>query len=183
MDKVDQEKSELLRLQQKKEKLNRERYAELEQKMEADVVSLTEKILEKEARIAELRERYIELPDKVEEIKTINRKLQDMKDKSLEIMSKNKSKIEMIMVDNSEAQKRAKEKIGEIEGWINNEKAKLDSIENAGEEVDSEVEKLQRQVEETESLMNGLNKKLSNVKLNLDQFRIIAEKIAKLLKV
>jgi len=180
LDKVDQEKSELLRLQQKKEKLNRERYAELEQKMEADVVSLTEKILEKEARIAELRERYIELPDKVEEIKTINRKLQDMKDKSLEIMSKNKSKIEMIMVDNSEAQKRAKEKIDEIEGWINNEKAKLDSIENAGEEVDSEVEKLQRQVEETESLMNGLNKKLSNVKLNLDQSNETRETVTRM---
>lgn len=180
LNEMSETKNELESLKQEKARIHRENFTEIERKMEADIVSLTEKILEKESRILELKERYMELPDKVDEIEVMDKRVKELRDTCTSVVSRNKQLLQRLSEDSSSGQKIAQKKSHEIEEILETEREKLNSMESIKEDVYGQISEMEERLHGNEELMDVLNQKIQDLRSALAQSEEHKEEISSL---
>lgn len=166
---INREKAHVEALKKERENLYREKFATLEGKMQADIVVLTEKILEKQAKIAELKERVLELPDKVDELEKVQSQLDSLRREGREALERTKRKAQEY-VDNVSSSRGAMEgRIGEIDDALSKQNSRLKQLESITASLDSRSSKLKETIEDAKSQVETLNSTISALATDLQQ--------------
>jgi chromosome segregation ATPase len=170
MKEINQEKANISSLRKEREALYHDKFASMEGKMHADIVVLTEKVLEKQEKIAQLKERVLELPDKVDQLSKLQEQMESLKSEGRDALSRTKSKAEQFISGVKESKDEVEEKIGSIESEIDAQSSKLQELEKLGGSLEARSEKLKAslgsakaQVDEITSAMDSLLSDLEKV--------------------
>jgi chromosome segregation ATPase len=160
MDQISQEKAELEKLKSKKDKVYREKYLALESKVEADIASITERMLEKEGRILELKERVLDLPDKVGEVEAVHEALEKLESDGKDVLEKTKSDVEEFIQSTARSREEIQMQIKEGKGRLDEEKNKVDALRELCQEVDSSAASIDETLENTGEEIKALDDKM-----------------------
>ncbi|NYZ74304.1 hypothetical protein H0O00_04115, partial [Candidatus Micrarchaeota archaeon] len=163
MDEINKEKAKIEGLKKEKERLYRNKFATVEGKIEADVVTLTEAILEKQSKIAELKERVLELPDKVDELGKLQEQMGALKLEGRDALKRTKEKASEYLSHITEAKADVKDKVGEADDAIKEQNARLKELEKTHATLDSRSSKLKATVESVQSQVDELNKSMDSL--------------------
>ncbi len=170
MDEINKEKATIQALKKEKESLYRDKIATLEGRMQADLVALTEKIIEKQSRVAELKERVLELPDKVEEVERVQAQMDALKQESGAALARTRERADVFIADVMQSRDEVRERIEDLNSSIKEQSDRLvqlekkgDSLEERADELKESVEEAQSKVEELNSAMSALSEDLAKV--------------------
>ena len=156
LDEIGRQKTEIGELRHQKETLYRERYTEIESRVEAELATVTEKILEKEGRILELKERVLELPDKVEELEKMNETMNKVEQDGKEVIKRTRAKVENLIEELKKSEELVRTSVGQTRISIDAQQKKLDDVSNIEQALDTRMEK----IKET---LNGTSTKLQEM--------------------
>ncbi|HSB46414.1 MAG TPA: hypothetical protein VLD37_00245 [Candidatus Bilamarchaeum sp.] len=170
MKEINKEKAAIETLKKERESLYRDKFSTMEGKLQADIVVLTEKVLEKQEKIAQLKERVLELPDKVDQLSKLQDQMDALKKESRDALSRTRAKADQFIVGVQESKGAVEKKMEGVESEIDRQNAKLDELEKLSASLDQRSEKLKvalesakAQVEEISSAMNALSGDLEKV--------------------
>ncbi|MDO8553226.1 MAG: hypothetical protein Q7S22_00325 [Candidatus Micrarchaeota archaeon] len=142
LEEIGRQKTEIANLKQKKEIIYTNRYADIESRVEAELATVTERILEKENRILELKERVLELPDKVEELEKMHEAITKVEADGKEVIKRTRNKVENLITELNEAENYVRSHVEETRGTIEAQNKKLDDISNIEQALDTRMEKI-----------------------------------------
>ncbi len=160
LDDITRQKAEIEGLKQEKEKLYRNRYMTLENKVEGDMAAITEKVLEKEGRILELKERVLELPDKVDEVEKLHKTMERMEKEGRSIIKGTKDKVNQFLEQIKKSEEQINSKIQEGKEIVEREKDKVSELENIGSSMNQKIDSIKITLEETENTIEQLNESM-----------------------
>ncbi len=149
LEEIGRQKAEIEQLKQKKEVVYTNRYADIESRVEAELTTVTERILEKENRILELKERVLELPDKVEELEKMHEAITKVEEDGKEVIKRTRNKVESLITELNEAENYVRSHVEETRGTIQAQNKKLDDISNIEEALDARMEKIKETLNST----------------------------------
>ncbi|MEW6722021.1 MAG: hypothetical protein AB1324_02070 [Candidatus Micrarchaeota archaeon] len=170
MDEINREKAKVETLKKEKEDLYRDKLATMEGKLQADIVVLTEKVIEKESKIAELKERVLELPDKVDELSKLQEQLETLKKEGRDALARTRAKAEEFLVGVQESKEKVGQKVEKVEIVIGSQDSKVRELEKLNESLGTRSEKIKAaldsskaQLEEVQSAISALSEDLGKV--------------------
>ena len=160
---ISREKAELGKLKAEKERVYRERYLALESKVEADISTITEKMLEKEGRILELKERVLGLPEKVGQVEEIHRSVRMLERDGKEALVIARTEVEEFLAQTAKDKESILAKLEGGRSVLEEEGERVHTLEALSETVDSSIEDIRKaaaaakkQVEELDSRMKAM---------------------------
>ncbi|MCI0503540.1 hypothetical protein L0Y65_02405, partial [Candidatus Micrarchaeota archaeon] len=157
LDEINREKSRIETLKKERETLYRDKFATMEGKMQADIVVLTEKIIEKESKIAELKERVLELPDKVDELGRLQQQMDTLKKEGREALSRTRSKADEFIATVGQSKSDLEARISEIEAVLDTQAGKVRELEKLGASLESRSGKLKGALEDAKAQLEDMN--------------------------
>jgi DNA repair exonuclease SbcCD ATPase subunit len=169
MNQINKEKAELERLKTEKDRLYRERYLALESKVEADLASVTERILEKEGRVLELKERVLELPDKVEEVEKTHRAIKKLESDGKEVLRKTRTDVDQFITGVASSRDEMERQMMEGRTKIDSEKARLGQLKDLSESVEAKLGGVKESLDATESQIAELNETMRKLLTDLEE--------------
>lgn len=168
IEEINREKAEIERLKKEKDRLYREKFASLEGKMEADVVALTEVILEKQTRIAELKERVLELPDKVDELEKLQEQMNALREEGRTALERTHDKVNQF-IDSVESSKgNLTGKTNELRSTLEKERESITELEELEASVDERLGKLKTATDSVKSQIEELNQTMNSLVSDLE---------------
>ena len=168
MEEINKEKAEVAHLQKERARLYREKFGSIEGQMEADIVALTERIIEKQNRVTELKERVLELPDKVDEVGKLQEQLNSLRDEGRGALHRTREKVDMFMEKLKQSKEQLKSKVEEIDEAIDRQDDKAEELVRLGASVDARLEKIRASAEATREQVEELNKTMSELNAELE---------------
>ena len=168
MKEINREKAQINELKKEKEALLRDTIAPLEGRMQAEIVALTEKIIEKRSRIAELKEHVLELPDKIDEVENLQEGLDRLKEESARALTRTRDKAESYLSNIERSREEIKQRVTDVHSSIEEQTERLDGLEKTSEKLAQQSEKIKisvdaarKQVDQINSAMQDLNSELA----------------------
>jgi methyl-accepting chemotaxis protein len=166
---INEEKAELEKLKTEKDRVYRENYLALESKVEADIASITEKILEKEGRILEMKERVAQLPSKVNEVGAIHESVKKLEEDGREVLSKTKESVDEFIAKMQDTRDQLGSQIKETREVVEAEKLKVNELSELSNSVEEQAANLDSSIELTKSQMDKLNEQLKTLLDELEE--------------
>ncbi|MFN7991267.1 MAG: hypothetical protein U0R44_03880 [Candidatus Micrarchaeia archaeon] len=170
LEEIGKEKANIESLKKDRETLYREKFATMEGKMQADIVVLTEKILEKQTKVADLKERVLELPDKVDELSKLQKQMDSLRKESREALQRTKGKADEFVANVDKSKSEIQGKIADVDATIDAQNERLRELEKLSGTLDARSQKLKgaldeakAQVDDITLAMNGLISDLQKV--------------------
>lgn len=160
LDDISKQKTEIEKLKQEKERLYRNRFMALENKIEGDMVAITEKVLEKEGRILELKERILELPDKVDEVEKLHKTMEKIEKEGRAVIKTAKDKVGLFLEQIKKSEESVNQKIAEGKRIIEQEQAKVRQLEGIGTGIGARMDNIRATLDGTRSTMDELNESM-----------------------
>lgn len=168
LEEINKEKSRIEELKKEREALYRDKFVTMEGKMQADIVVLTEKIIEKESRIAELKERVLELPDKVEELGRLQQQMDSLKAEGREALQRTSSRAEEYLAGIREAKSAVEGRISQVDSVLEAQLGKVRELEKLSASAEGRAEKLKAALEAARAQMGELESAMSTLGGELD---------------
>ena len=166
---INEEKAEMHSLEKQKDELYRNKMVSLESKMETDMASLTNYILEHESKLLEMKEGVLELPDKVEEITRMQTEIRNLSREGKRSLRETKDKVENMVAVMKSTQKDLKGKITETRTSMEKEEARIDDLSRLRESIESKSEKMIASLESMQGRINEFNEKMDGLTAELEQ--------------
>ncbi len=167
---ISKEKAKIEALKKEKEALYRDKFSLMEGKMQVDLVTLTEKLLEKQTRIAELKESVLELPDKVDELERVQKQMDVLRQEGQEALGRVRSKAEGYVASLESSKSGIESKMDDVRSALDGQSSKIKELDAVRASLESRSSKLRdalasarAQVEELSASMNALSVDLSQV--------------------
>ncbi|MBI5046489.1 hypothetical protein HZC07_02035 [Candidatus Micrarchaeota archaeon] len=164
---INQEKAEIEKLKQAKNSLYQNKLASIERKAEADLVNLTESILEKQSKISELKEKVLELPDKIDELQKVQDQMNRLRTDSRVTLENAKEKVSEFLdrIENSKIDLDGQ--IARLKNILESETSKLSQLQSITASADSQIETLNSAMEQAHSQVETLNRTIYDLNSNL----------------
>ena len=169
MKEINEEKSKISSLQKQREHLYREKFTTLEGRMQADIVTFTEKILEKQSELSKIREGVLELPDKVDEVEQLQKQMSALKKEGYTALERTRKKAEQYIEDVESSKSELLGKVAELSTLIDGQQEKLKELEKASASMDARSEKIADAINDTKQHVSELNIAISALVVDLDQ--------------
>jgi len=169
LDEINMKKKGIAKLQKEKEQLYREKMLPLETKVESDLLSFTERILEKEGKILDLKERVLELPDKVEELDKLQSTAKKIEKEGLGALQSTQNKLNSLIDEVNEMKLDVEDKIAQINSTIDDEKSRFSDISSKMEESDEKATKMKNVVDDVQNKIKELNELMESVTSELSE--------------
>ena len=169
MDEINREKAKIEDLKKEKERLYRDKFATVEGKLEADVVTLTEVILDKQGKIAELKERVLELPDKVDELEKLQEQLNKLREEGRGALERTGQKVDAFLAGMESSKGEINGKIDVLNSTITQEKDKVRELERLEASVDARLSRLQSATEAVKLQIDELNEAMTGLRGDITQ--------------
>ncbi len=189
MDEIKVQKDEIEKLKAAREKLLAEAYLPLESRFKSAFDSITERLLEKEGKIIEMKERVMELPGKIGEIGKVEAALRRIREEGRRSLAANRDEMARLARGLKDEDSRLKEEISSIEKDAKARKAEVLDITHTLTELEAReggikksLEELNRQLAEINEgvaasygtlsqltqTRGELSRRLENIKITLD---------------
>jgi methyl-accepting chemotaxis protein len=169
MDEINREKAKIESLKKDKDRLYRDKFAVVEGKLEADVVTLTEVILDKQSRIAELKERVLELPDKVDELEKLQEQLNRLQEEGRGALDRTGQKVDSFLRSMEDSKGEISGKVESLNTIIGKESDKVRELERIKTSVDARLSKLQSATEAVKLQIDELNSAMAELRDDVAQ--------------
>ncbi len=169
MDEINREKAKIEDLKKEKERLYRNKFATVEGKLEADVVTLTEVILDKQSKIAELKERVLELPDKVDELEKLQEQLNRLREEGRGALERTGQKVDTFLRSMENSKGEINGKVETLSATVAKENDKVRELERLGTSVDARLVKLQSATEALNLQIGALSQAMTELKGDIAQ--------------
>lgn len=166
---INGEKAELHKLEKQKDELYRNKMVSLESKMETDIASLTNYILEHESKLLEMKEGVLELPDKVEEITRIQTEVRNLSREGKRSLKETKEKVENMIAVMKSTEKDLRGRITETRSSMEREEAKIDDLNRLRESIEAKSEKMINSLESMQGRISELNEKMDGLASEMEQ--------------
>ncbi|MBU0527466.1 hypothetical protein KKE92_03235 [Candidatus Micrarchaeota archaeon] len=168
MQEINKEKAAIHLLTKEKDSLYREKIASLEGRMQADLVVLTEKIIEKQSRLAQIKEHVLELPDKVDEVEKVQQAMDQLKDESRAALERTRKKTDEYISGVTLSRDVVKERIGDLNSSIEEQSQRLVELEKISDSLDIRSQQLRKTVTETQEKIDEINSAMSSLSSDLE---------------
>lgn len=164
---INREKQNIANLKKEKDNLYREKFASLEGRMQADLVALTERIIERQNRIANLKEAVLELPDKIDEVERVQEQMDKLKEESQDALARTRQKAEAYISHVIESRDGLKERVDEVESSIREQSKRMADLERTTISIDSRSEKIRNAVERSKAQVEAMNREMTDLESDL----------------
>jgi len=168
MQEINKEKAAIQALKKEKDHLYREKIASLEGRMQADLVVLTEKIIEKQNRLAQIKENVLELPDKVDEVEKVQQAMDQLKDESRAALERTRQKADEYISGVTRSRDEVKERIEDLNSSIEDQSQRLAELERVSDSLDIRSQQLRQTVSETQEKIDEINSAMSSLSSDLE---------------
>ncbi len=169
LDEIQTQKEEIERLKKRKDKVYRDKYMKLESKMEADIVSITERILEKEGKILELKEKALELPDRIAEIEKLQSTAEKIGNEGKSTLERVRKKVSAFQKEIENAEENIQERITDVKSGIAKETERMSALEATNRKMDSQHQKLTETLKTTEAHISELRAQMDDTLALLEE--------------
>lgn len=166
---INGEKAEIERLTKEREKLYREKLVGLESRMESDLTTLTEHVLERQSRIAELKESVLELPDRVGEVERLQEQMNALGREGREAVKRTSMLVDGYVKSLAETRQSLNGRLKEGRAAIDSEKDRVAELERLGASAESRVEKVRASMEAVKSQLAELDQGLKEMLAQLEE--------------
>lgn len=180
MNDIVRQKEEIERLNHQKEVLYRDKYTDLESKVQSELATITERILEKEGRVLELKERVLELPDKVDELEKMHAVMEKLETEGRNIIKKTKTNVERFMKELKGAETEIHDTISKNKGAMEEQKKKINDLSNIGQALDARIEKINDNLNETNSKIKEMTETMNGMFEDLQEASRMKAEIAEI---
>ncbi|MBN1170501.1 hypothetical protein JXA56_05760 [Candidatus Micrarchaeota archaeon] len=180
MNEINKEKARINSLKKEKDDLFRSTIAPLEGRMQADIVALTDKIIEKRSRVAELKEHVLELPDKIEEVERLQEGLDKLKEESSQALTRTRDKAESYLSNIENSREDLKERISDVHSSIDEQAKRLESLEKTNQKLTEQSEKIQTYAESVRKQVEALNSSMEVLLNDLKEVELSKEEITEM---
>ncbi len=154
---IGKQKGVLEQLKKEKEKIYDQRSKSLEAKVDSQIDSIAEKILEKEGRIIELKEQMLDLPDKVSELDKLQNLMGKIEVESKDAIVKTRQKLSELAASIESSKSAVKSKMDQGNALISKEIQKINELEQIEARVLQSIEKANGSISQTKSELDKLN--------------------------
>jgi len=178
MEQIAFEKAEFQKLKQEKDRLYRERYLSLESQAEADFVSITERILAKEGQILSLKEKILELPDRIENVTRIQEIVEKMKTEGQDILARAKEDAESVLGELKQSEAELRERIESSKNAFDEGKSRISELEKVSASLDSNIHTLRDSLENTQSQLREIDTTMKKLLGDLSEVADMKAEIA-----
>ena len=174
---INKEKAHIEQLKRERSKLYHEKISSLEGKIEADIASLSEVILDKQAKIAELKERFLELPDKVDEIQKLHDQMNKIREDGRGALESARFKSNAILsgIQNTRAEFRSR--ISSLDSMVKEEQSRLSSLGTLSSSIDNKTSQIEASVTSAKSQLSQIQEQLSSMEHELVESRKVKEEV------
>ena len=178
LNEINRERANLEKLKAEKDRIYRERYLALESKVEADIASITERILEKEGRVLALKERVLELPDKVEEVEKVQRMITKLETDGHEVLRKARVDVDQFMETVAASREELEARMEGARSKIDAEKGRIAELKRLSGDVGSRVADLRKSADDTQEQIGELNSAMKELLSDLEDATEMKAEIA-----
>ncbi len=169
LDELGRQRAGIAALKKQKDKLYKERIGPLETRMESDIATFTELLLEKEEKITELKEKALELPDKIEELDTLQRTVEKIEREGFSALNATREKLDTMMSDVSKMKGALSEKISKTKGTIDSEKGRILDLSSKIKDVDDNYSEYKDAIDDMSKRIEELNSSMEQISQELDE--------------
>jgi len=169
LDQINKEKAAIESLRNQKKALYREKFAGLESRMEADLVSLTEMVIEKQSRINELKERFLDLPDKLDEVEELHAHLRKIREEGRSSLTEAKAQAQASIAGIQKARSALSSKIERLRDDLDKEEGRVQTLERMREEGEERIDALNQAQRQMRERMESLEEAMGALRDSLDQ--------------
>ncbi len=166
---INKEKAELERLKAEKDRIYRERYLSLESKVEADIASITERILEKEGRVISLKERVLTLPDKVDEIGKVHDSIKKLESDGRAVIKAAKQDVDSFVQEVARTQNEVTSRMIESKELLAAEQEKVESLITLQDDADRKILFIKETMGATQNSIEELNGSMNTLLTQLEE--------------
>ncbi len=164
---INQEKAKLKALEKEKEELYRDKIISLEAKMESDMATLTQYILKHENKLLEMKERVLELPDKVEEIVRLQTEIKNLEVVGRKSLKETREKVEAFLAEMKRSENELRGRINETKAAIEREESKIEELYRIRDSVSARAEKILASFDGVKERIEELNKRMEDLESEL----------------
>jgi methyl-accepting chemotaxis protein len=171
---ISKEKANIEMLKKERDALYRDKVAVIEGRMQADIVAFTEKIIEKQTHLADLKERVLELPDKVDEVESLQRHMEELKTEGRSALERTRLKSEEYIESITSSKELIGERVDELQSAMDEQESKLGKLESISSTLDDRSEKLKTVLESAQAKAEQLNEAMASVRdelVNVEETR------------
>ena len=163
LEEINKEKVKIASLKKEREDLYREKFTTLEGKMQADMVAFTEKILEKQERLSQIRESVLELPDKVDEVERLQEQMETLKKEGRAALERTREKSEGYISSIKESKEEIKGRIEGLNAEMGQQAEKITELEHASDSMHARSQNLNEVIETTKAKVDEINNAMSSL--------------------
>ncbi len=174
---IKEEKANLAKLEAEKGRIYAERIATIEGKMDSDIGALTQTILEKEQKLLDLKDGFLEMPDKIEDIEKIQAQLERIRSEGKVSLEVTRKKSEQLLGQINDTRADVRGKIDRLDSLIRDEDSKIGQLERLDASLQAKVEKLTSAIADAKVQMDDLNSVMSELSDDLNQTRNMKAKV------
>ncbi|MGV8084919.1 MAG: hypothetical protein ACP5N9_01570 [Candidatus Bilamarchaeum sp.] len=174
---INNEKAHMEQLKRDRSKLYHEKISSLEGRIEADIASLSEVILDKQSKIAELKERFLELPDKVDEIQKLHDQMDKIREDGRGALESARYKSNVILsgIQNTRAEFRSR--ISSLDSMVKEEQARLSQLESLSNSIEERTAKMEDSISSAKSQIEAISSQLSSMQNELSESLKVKEEV------
>jgi len=180
VEEINKEKAEIEALQKEKGRLFREKFNAVEGRMEADLVALTELIIEKQSRVTELKERVLELPDRVDEVGKLQEQLNTLRTEGRGALQRTREMVDAFLSNLESSKEQLKARMDEIDSAIDRENDQVRELEHASDSAEARLEKMCAANEALHAQVEELNHSMETLNNDLEQTGKVKAEVATL---
>ncbi len=166
---ISRHKEEIAKLLEQKERVYRQGYTELESRMENDLAALTERILEKETRLLELKEKMLDMPDKAQEAEELYAKVKKIHDEGKESLKNASDRVGKFLKNLDETQETLSESMDNSRKILEDSIKKSEQLSKWNGQLDAQVSEIKERIAQTESQMEILNEELKDLLIQVEE--------------
>lgn len=161
---INQEKELISKYKLEKQALHQEKIINLERKVESDLGAITELILEKQGRIAKIKESVANVPNKIDQIQQVHEQILKAKEESQKALNRLKNQNDIILEEIEENKNEMEAKLNEIEAKAEDARERLAKINGADRETLLSINALEERAAEIEKITKRLDENLSEIR-------------------
>lgn len=169
LDEINKEKVKIEELKKERENVYREKFTTLEGKMQADMVAFTEKILEKQEKLSQIKESVLELPDKVGEVEQLQEQMEELKMEGRAALERTRKKAEEYIGNMKESKEKIKGRIEKLNSEIDEQADKVEALEQTSESMDERSQRIRKALEVAQAKVDEVNSAMSSLMDDLEK--------------
>jgi uncharacterized coiled-coil DUF342 family protein len=169
MDEINKEKAKIAELTKEKEALYRDSLIPMEGKMQADIVAFTEKIIEKQSKIAELKEHVLELPDKVDELGRLQQQMENLKNEGRDALQRTREKADEFVTDLNDSKAEIEGKLSQAGSSLEAQSNRVKELERVSASLDARSDKLKAMLDAAKTQADEITSAISSLDSDISQ--------------